>query len=136
REVRLERVVESFRAEVLAVRGGERAGSRRRAGRRVAADQVVDVLAAVVQEADELVDEPRLADARLALDEDDLSLAGLRLLVERRELRELLVASDERRLARHADAAERACRLDPQRLLSLAPPRAAFALVEDPHDLG
>ena len=112
-------------AEVLAVGGGERARRRRRAAGRVAAEEEVHVLARLREPPDELVHEPRLADPRLALDEDDLSVAGLRRVEERAQPRELRVAPVERRLARDADAPQRTPRVGADRLRAVLPPRGA-----------
>src|SRR5262249_54654800 len=82
----------------------------------------VEVLALLPELRDELVDEPRLADAGLAVDEGHLTLAPRSALVERAEERDLRVAAEERGVARDADAARRARRLDPD-LRGTPPPR-------------
>ena len=71
-------LLETLLAELLAERRRERARRRRRPARRVGAEEDVDVLPLLLEPPDELVHEPRLPDARLALDQHDPALAGLR----------------------------------------------------------
>ena len=87
-----------------------------------------------------LLDQPRLPDARLAGDEDELAFAGTRALPAPTEAVELLLASDERReharaaspaaAARAYDAIER----DRSRH-AFEPMRAAVFRDEQPRDL-
>src|SRR5262249_52462792 len=85
---------------------------------------------------DELVDEARLADPRLALDEDDAPVARLRGVEDLPQLRELRAAAVQRGLARHAHAPQRTPRLAPDRRRALLPPGGLLALLEDPRALG
>ena len=97
-------------AEVLAERRAERARRRRRAARRVAPEEEVQVLARRAGDGRRTRRRAALADPRLALDQDDLPVARLRLLEERAQLRDLRLASVDRRLPRDPDAPQRALR--------------------------
>src|SRR5207247_1470223 len=108
-----------------------RPARRRRAARRVAAEQEVDVLALALEQAYELVDEAALADPGLALHEDDLPLSGLREAEQSAELRDLGVPPDERRFARDADAAQRPVRRRADLGGPPAPPGRLLALFQD-----
>jgi hypothetical protein len=113
-----------------------RPGRRRRAARRIGAEEEVQVLARLPQPPHELVHEPRLPDPRLALDEQHVPVAGFRLLEERLELLEFGAAAVECCLARDADAPQRPLRLDAERLRALLPPLRGFARIEDVGQFG
>ena len=118
-------------AELLTIRLGERAGCRGRPAGRVGPVDEVDVLSVLPKASDELVHEARLADARLALDQEDLAIALLCLAVQSVELGEIVVPAVEGRLTEDADPAQGALRLETERLLALRPPRASLAFLED-----
>jgi len=107
-----------------------------RVSRQVAAEEELEGLAACLEPADELVEETRLADAGLPLDEHDLATPGLRLVEQRAQPRQLLAAAVERRLARQADPPQRPSRRAADRRGAASPPGGALPLVEHGGDLG
>jgi len=74
--VAAESVLETLRTEAFAVGGGPCARGGRGSTGRVGAEEEVHLLAVPSQALDQLVQEAALADARFALDQDDLPLPG------------------------------------------------------------
>jgi len=134
-EAGAETLLEAVAAEELAVRGGERARRGGGAPGRVAADEEMERGAVPDELLGELVHEPRLPDARLPVDEQDLARALGSPREEALDLLHLRVAPLERGLAGDPDAPQRRRGLDPQLARALVPPRRPLLLLEDAHEI-